>query len=64
MSAYLLVSLHSHPLNEIGSLEQVLATHPITARFRHHPAWNPLQGWKHLLNNLRLILQPWVLFNL
>jgi len=21
-------------------------------------------GWKHLLNNLRLVIQPWVMFNL
>lgn len=64
MSAYLLVSLHSQQLNEIGSLEQALVQHPITSQFRHHPGWNLGQGWKNLLNNLRLILQPWVLFNL
>jgi hypothetical protein len=29
-----------------------------------HPWWDKSVGWKNLLNNLRLVLQPFVLFNL
>jgi hypothetical protein len=25
-----------------------------------HPAWDTASGWKHHLNNLRLLLQPYV----
>ncbi len=27
---------------------------------RSHPAWDTGSGWKHHLNNLRLLLQPYV----
>lgn len=63
MSAYLLVSLHSQQLNPTHSLAQQIDAEPVTAKFRLHAAWNQLQGWKNLLNNLRLVLQPFVLFN-
>jgi len=36
----------------------------IVPLFSHHPDWNQGSGWKNHLNNLRLILQPFVLFNL
>lgn len=55
-SAYLMVSLpaaqmHPHP--------------PDTqSKFASHPRWDNGKGWKHILNNLRLILQPFILFNL
>jgi hypothetical protein len=31
-------------------------------RFPKHPRWDPGHGWKNTLNNLRLILQPYVYF--
>jgi hypothetical protein len=31
-------------------------------RFPEHPWWDTGHGWKHTLNNLRLILQPSVYF--
>lgn len=31
-------------------------------RFSEHPWWNPGQGWKNPLNNLRLVLQPFICF--
>jgi hypothetical protein len=49
MSASLLVSLQSPVLAALG---------------RTHPAWNTETGWKHLLNNLRLLLQLLVCVNL
>ncbi len=30
--------------------------------FSHHPQWNHESGWKNTLNNLRLIIQPLLLF--
>jgi hypothetical protein len=56
MSAYLLVSLHSANLN------QFLA--PVSDVFQSHQQWNQGTGWKNLLNNLRLIIQPSICFNL
>lgn len=58
MSAYLLVSLHSAnegPLNCLPSSE--------VAEFTKHAEWNEAKGWKNLLNNLRLVLQPFVFCN-
>jgi len=55
-SAYLLVTLHS---------EQLLILPPQSkSRFSSHPWWNQGNGWNSILNNLRLILQPFTLFNL
>ncbi|WP_017313936.1 IS701 family transposase [Mastigocladopsis repens] len=55
-SAYLLVSLHS---------EQLLKFPPQSeSNFSSHPWWDQGNGWNNILNNLRLILQPFVLFNL
>jgi SRSO17 transposase len=55
-SAYLLVSLHS---------EQLLKLPPQSeSSFSSHPWWEQGNGWNNILNNLRLILQPFVLFNL
>jgi hypothetical protein len=30
--------------------------------FSNHPQWNHKSGWKNTLNNLRLIIQPLLLF--
>jgi SRSO17 transposase len=55
-SAYLLVSLHS---------EQLLKLPPQSkSNFSSHPWWDKGNGWNSILNNLRLILQPFTLFNL
>ena len=55
-SAYLMVSLHS---------EQVVQAPPQSeSKFASHPWWDNGNGWKNILNNLRLIIQPFTLFNL
>ena len=56
MSVYLMVSLHWDSFN------QSLLTIP--RKFQSHESWDENKGWKNLLNNLRLILQPFVCFNL
>jgi SRSO17 transposase len=70
MSAYTLVSLQSladaaHD-QEQGQPSPTLqpapapAPSPPTASLEAHPAWDTGTGWKHQLNNLRLLLQPFV----
>lgn len=54
-SAYLMVSLHSEQMRPWTSDSQLFAS---------HPWWDNGKGWKNILNNLRIILQPFTLFNL
>jgi SRSO17 transposase len=56
MSAYLLVSLHHETFNP--------SLAPVAEKFQQHEWWNQKQAWKNFLNNLRLILQPFISFNL
>ncbi len=62
-SAYLLVSLQSsvfeHAVQE-PSHAQSRATITSPDRFSEHRWWDGGQGWKNILNNSRLILQPYV----
>ena len=64
MSAFLLVSLHgltngfSKQLNTSSSPENVVPS------FTQHVWWDLEKGWKNLLNNLRLVMQPFISFNL
>lgn len=55
-SAYLMVSLYSDSLLKSSKKSE--------AKFSTHPWWDEKKGWKNLLNNLRLILQPFICFNL
>ncbi len=55
-STYLMVSLHSSVFHDSHSY--------ILQIFAEHSLWNKNYGWKNILNNLRLIVQPFVLFNL
>ncbi|MBW4689382.1 MAG: transposase [Komarekiella atlantica HA4396-MV6] len=55
-SSYLMVSLHSETLR--SSLPQP------ESKFASHQGWDDGKGWKNILNNLRLIIQPFTLFNL
>jgi len=64
MSAYLLVSLHSHVLNPSDHSSEDKANQSLLDKFSTHDWWDEGQGWKNLLNNLRLVLQPFGFFNL
>lgn len=55
MSALLMVSLFADAFNDCCPL--------VNGQFAQHIWWNNQSGWKHLLNNLRLVIQPWVCFN-
>jgi SRSO17 transposase len=69
MSAYTLVSLQSADFAGLGHVtspaasaaaEPATGQPPPSARLAAHPAWDTGSGWKHQLNNLRLLLQPYV----
>ena len=64
MSAYLMVSLYAKVINNTDDEESNLVPDEIIAKFSKHDWWDKKQGWKNLLNNLRLVIQPFVLFNL
>ncbi|MEH2072207.1 MAG: IS701 family transposase [Nostoc sp.] len=55
-STYLMVSLHSSVFSKSHSY--------ILQIFAEHSLWDEKFGWKNILNNLRLIVQPIILFNL
>lgn len=55
MSAFLMVSLLADAFNDTCPLAH--------QQFAQHPWWNNQSGWKHLLNNLRLVIQPLICFN-
>lgn len=64
MSAYLMVSLHSDTFELNEKLSHNQESSSILHSLSQHPYWNQGQGWKNLLNNLRLVMQPFVFFNL
>jgi SRSO17 transposase len=55
MSAFLRVSLFADQFNNSCPLAH--------QQFAQHPWWNNQSGWKNLLNNLRLVIQPLICFN-
>ena len=59
MSAYLMISLNTQPFLAINSSS--LANYEVSQKpvdFSTHPQWNYQLGWKNVLNNFRLIIQP------
>lgn len=61
-SAYLMVSLQFWGLGEkpppLLDEDQL----DLLTRFRQHRYWNEPQGWKRRLNNLQLLIQPFIFF--
>ena len=64
MSAYLMVALHTPPLRPEGTVPPELDASEVVSAFVQHCDWQPEGGWKTWLNNLRLVLLPWVSANL
>jgi hypothetical protein len=62
--AYLLVSLHSQNLHNMDGKGTNESTDPVVSKWSEHQWWDFGQGWKNLLNNLRLVMQPYQFFNL
>lgn len=64
MSAYLMVTLHTPPMRPDGTTPPERDDSGVVSSFTQHSAWDSGNGWKNWLNNLRLILLPWVSSNL
>jgi hypothetical protein len=56
MSAYLMVSLYADSLQSIND-------NLVVKKMKSHAHWDEEKGWKNLINNLRLIIQPFCGFN-
>jgi len=67
MSAYTLVSLQTPAVAALGHVALPPPSTPAVSQpdgsplLNTHPAWDTGAGWKHHLNTLRLVLQPYVL---
>lgn len=59
-SAYLLVSLHSKTLQTLKKPLACISNTGLGILLAEHHHWDFKTGWKNLLNNLLLILQPFV----
>ena len=63
MSTYLMISLNTQAFFALNS-DNVAKN--MTNEFSSHPQWNHQAGWKNVLNNVRLIIQPtfmlWLVF--
>jgi len=66
MSAYLLVSLHTNALHQPQPQPPIQrdAQPQAVLKLAQYPGWNQANGWKQVLNNLRLVIQPSVILNL
>ena len=64
MSAYLMVSCQAQKREGTAPPEEKPESHVEPPVFSKHKWWDFEKGWKSTLNNLRLIIQPYVFFNL
>ena len=55
-SAYWMISSHSKVLCDLTQMQKS------AVNFSFHPQWSGKSGWKTTLNNLRLIIQPTIVF--
>ena len=67
MSAYLMISLNTQIFLSLNTSDsQDCEAQISTIDFTTHPQWNHHTGWKNVLNNIRLIIQPtfllWLIF--
>ncbi len=62
--AYTMISLNSSVFLGFNQSRQIEteAQKNSASNFSNHPQWNHEYGWKNTLNNLRLIIQPLLLF--
>jgi len=63
-SVYSMISLHTPPFLSLNQSHQMRLDLPKNSSvdFTTHQQWNHQTGWKNTLNNLRLIVQPLLLF--
>ena len=65
-SAYLLISLHAQAFKDEAAIGSVKLNSQLleVAQFERHPYWESGTNWKSALNNLRLIIQPYIFWYL
>jgi SRSO17 transposase len=63
MSVYLMVSLQSEVYNKPKEKPET-SRELAKKEMQKHPWWDKGKGWKNILNNIRLFMQPWYYFNL
>lgn len=61
-SAYLMVSLQFDGLDFQSNQADNQQHSVLLEKLAEHPWWNQTKGWKHRLNNLQLIIQPYIYF--
>jgi SRSO17 transposase len=61
-SAYLMVSLQFNHLNSASRQDAGQQQLELLDKFATHPWWSHDNGWKHKLNNLQLIIQPYIYY--
>lgn len=66
MSAYLMISFNTESFLSLNSSELDDQSSKTALNFALHRQWNHQTGWKNVLNNFRLIIQPtlvlWLIF--
>jgi hypothetical protein len=63
-SAYLLVSLQFQGLNDEAPPVLDESQLDLLTRLAQHSGWNRPKGWKRRLNNVQLLIQPFICFSL
>lgn len=63
-SAYLMVSLQFQGLNDTPPALLDEFQLDLLTRFAQHPNWSQPKGWKRRLNNVQLLIQPFICFSL
>lgn len=61
-SDFLMVSLQFSGLNQTKNIENDSPDKDLLLKLCQHPWWNHISGWNHRLNNLRLILLPYIYY--
>jgi hypothetical protein len=63
MSSYLMISLSSETFLAFNSSQlKKIPSNRAKVDWTSHPQWNHQTGWKNILNNFRLMIQPSLLF--
>ena len=63
MSVYLMISLNTQTFLALNSSDLAANdSYKTTNDLAFHPQWNHQTGWKNILNNFRLVIQPTLLF--
>ncbi len=61
-SVFLMVSLQFSVRNQSENAGDDSSDKNLLFKLRQHPWWNNISSWNHRLNNLRLILQPYIYY--